>query len=132
MLPGGEPLHLPIILESRGEPPTRKLHLLRGGHGASDGCVACTNLIFSATCTRRMQDLLENEVARETIPGRGHRQRRTLGRSGRAATRWIGSENLFEYDMPCYSFWDDVKRGWLHTDKVNEARKVEMDWLHHH
>ena len=41
-------------------------------------------------------------------------------------------ENLLVDDMPWYSFWDDVSGGRLKTDKVNEARRVELDWLHHH
>ena len=41
-------------------------------------------------------------------------------------------ENLFDDDMPWYSFWDDANGGWLKTDQDNGARQVEMDWLHQH
>ena len=46
-----------------------------------------------------------------------------------ALLRW---RDLFEDDTPWYSFCDDVNGGGLNTDKVNDARKVELDWLHHH
>ena len=36
-------------------------------------------------------------------------------------------EDLFEDDMQVYSFWDDVHDGWLNTDRVTEARNVELD-----
>ena len=41
-------------------------------------------------------------------------------------------KDIFEDGTPWCSFWDDVNGGRLKTDKVNEARKVELDWLHHH
>ena len=37
-----------------------------------------------------------------------------------------------EDDMPWYSVWGDVNDGWLNTIRVNEARQVKLDWLHHH
>ena len=72
MLAGGEAIPLPNIPEIRGDSLKRKLCVLRGDVerlGAADGCVARTYLIFgnrasvthSATCTRRMQDLLDKE-----------------------------------------------------------------------
>ena len=38
-------------------------------------------------------------------------------------------KDIFEDGTPWCSFWDDVNGGRLKTDKVNEARKVELDWL---
>ena len=40
--------------------------------------------------------------------------------------------DLFEDDMSWYSSSDDVNGGRLKTDEVKEARKIELDWLHHH
>ena len=44
----------------------------------------------------------------------------------------VPPEDLFEDGTPWHSFWNDVNGGWMETDKVSEARKVESDWLHHH
>ena len=41
-------------------------------------------------------------------------------------------EDLSEDDIPWCSFCGDANGGWLKTDKVNQAREVELDWLHHH
>ena len=34
--------------------------------------------------------------------------------------------------MACGGIRDDVNGGWLKTENANQARKVELDWLHHH
>ena len=41
-------------------------------------------------------------------------------------------EDLCEDDMPWYSFWDDVRDGWLKQTKSMKREKVEWDWLHCH
>ena len=54
MLAGGQTVRLPFIAEIRGEPLKRKLYGLRDDVerlGATDGCVACTNLVFRASVT---------------------------------------------------------------------------------